>query len=289
MKVLSRKLAVLPLVLFPGFVQIGSGAEILVDTSTGFGQVGAFYGLYDPAHMPPAGYPPTLAPDNDPTFQNYFMGRSTFGSPATGTASPERRAFFMFDMAGVLASIPVGHTISAVTIDLELTPGGSAALANFSGGVEIVEFTGTPFDASEIIDPAGTGTSELDIWSSFGSSVPYGFFGIDGSGDEMMITPEGSHTIPLPGSISDVDMAIMGGGIFIVTAKLATFDPGPIGFGAPPIVDPYEYVFGITDVVSGSGSTVPAPLLTITTIPEPSGFLLILLGLSLALRRGRRG
>jgi hypothetical protein len=58
--------------------------------------------------------------------------------------------------------------------------------------------------------------------------------------------------------------------------------------GAPPIVDPYEYVFGITDVVSGTGSSTAAPVLTITTIPEPGGFMLIVLGLILAARRGRR-
>jgi len=268
----------------------GEGAEILVDTSTGFGQVGGFYGLYDPfVDDPPGDFPPTLDPDNVPSFQNYFMGRSTFGPLSTSLTSPERRAFFMFDMMGVLASIPVGHTISEVTIDLELTEGGSAALANFTGGLEIVSLSGTPFGAAEIVDPMGTMTSSVDIWSSFGSSTPYGTFEIEGSAGAMTTVP-GIYSIPLPGSIADLEAAIAGGGVFIVTGKLATFDPDVIGPDAPPAVDPYEYVFGITDVVaSGGGSSTPAPVLTITTVPEPGAVGLLLLVLVVAgLRRKSR-
>ena len=127
----------------------------------------------------------------------------------------------------------------------------------------------------------GTMTPPDAIWDSFGTSTPYGSFVIDGTPsagppmDGLMTTVPGIYTISLPGSIPDLTAAIMGGGIFIVTARLATFDPDPIGPGAPPAVDPYEYVFGITDVVSGIPTT-PAPILTITTIPEPGTTVLAL-------------
>jgi len=52
-----------------------------------------------------------------------------------------------------------------------------------------------------------------------------------------------------------------------------------LGFGSA--VDPYEYVFGLTDVVTPSGTTIPAPDLIITTapIPEPTS-LVLLIGVS---------
>ena len=271
--------------------------DIEVETTDGAGQVGGFYGLYDPGiDDPPVGYPATLPPDNDPSFQNYFMGRSTFGPLATSPSSPERRAFFMFDMAGVLASIPSGETIDSVTIDLTLTPGGSAALANFTGDVEIVEFSSTPFSEVEILDPVGTSTPTDAIWASFGMSTPYGSFAIDGtekppappSADGLMTLPPDTYTIALPGAVPDLEAAVLGGGIFIVTARLATFDPDVIGPGAPPAVDPYEYVFGITDVAAPGGPTVAAPVLTITTIPEPGSLALMGVGL-FAVSRRRRG
>jgi len=274
--------------------------DIEVLSTDGSGQVGGFYGLYSPTvDMPPGGYSATLPPDNDPSFQNYFMGRSTLGPLSTADSTPERRAFFMFDMAGVLASIPAGHTISGVTIDLTLTAGGSAALANFSGGVETVEFTGTPFSEVEILDPVGTSTPTDSIWSTFGTSTPYGGFEITGtpppgaappSADGLMTLAPDTYTIDLPGALPDLGTAIGAGGMFIVTARLASFDPDVIGTSAPPATDPYEYVFGITDVASPSGSTVAPPVLTISTIPEPSAFLLIALGGMTAahIRRVRR-
>lgn len=264
-----------------------SAIDIEVDTSMGGGQVGGFYGPYDPGiDDPPVGYPSTLAPDNLPTFQNYYMGRTTLGPLGSSPSTPERRAFFMFDMTGVLASVPAGHTISGLSIDLTLTPGGSAVLANFSGGVESVEFSSTPFTEMEILDPVGEGVSTDAIWGSFGTSTPYGSFDISGtppsggspaSADGVMTLPPDTYTIDLMGGIPDVETAIGAGGIFIVSARLSSFDPDVIGPGTPPAVDPYEYVFGITDVVpmSGGSPSVPAPILTISTIPEPSSVLLI--------------
>ena len=87
---------------FVMFGHVAMSDEIFVDTSLGGGQVGAFYGPYsaDFGLPVPPSYPAILPPDNDPTFQNYFMGRSTIG----GTTTPERRPFFIFDMTSV--SIP---------------------------------------------------------------------------------------------------------------------------------------------------------------------------------------
>jgi hypothetical protein len=260
----------------------GAQASTLeVDTSVGAGQVGGYYGLYDPIidDAPPA-FGPTLPPDNDASFQNYFMGRSTFGPLGSSVTSPERRVFFFFDMAGL--SIPAGEEITEVSIDLTLTLGGSAVLANFTGDIELVEFSSTPYTPAEILDPDAFALPSDLIWSTFGSSTPYGGFEIVGP-DHPTETPTapGDYAIPLPGSIADVESAILGGSVLVVTAKLATFDPDPIGPLAPPAIDPYEYVFGITDVVSGIGSSVDPPLLSITTtpIPEPASLGLLAVGL----------
>lgn len=272
--------------------QSASSATIFVDTSTGGGQVGAFYGPYLPGDDPPPGYPIVPDPDNDPTFQNYFMGRSTIG----GFTTSERRVFFLFDTAGLAASIPAGESITDVTISLELVPGGTSVLANFTGDEEVVAFTSTSFTPGEILDPVGAGIPLEDIWDTFGSSTPYGEFTIFGPGSPTPTT-DGTKVISLGGAIPDLVDAVSTGGIFIVTAKLLTFDPGPIGASAPPPVDPYEYVFGLTDVVSPGGSLVPAPELTITTsasvptpIPEPSSLVLASIGLmtGAAVRTRRR-
>ncbi len=274
---------------------------ITVDTMAGGGQVGGYFGPYDPGvDDPPIAYPPILPPDNDPGFQNYFMGRSTLGPLMTADTTSERRAFFMFDMAGILAMVPSGHTIASVSMELELTAGGSAVLANFSGGMEIVDFTGTPYSEVEILDPMGTSTPIDAIWDSFGTSTPYGTFGIDGTPPDMMDPPStdgtidmpiGLYDIDLPGSIPDVEMAILAGDFFIVTARLESFDPDFIGMGAPPAIDPYEYVFGITDVVPMGGGmpAVGPPILTITTeIPEPSALAFFGLSAALVFYRVRR-
>ncbi len=263
------------------------GDVIDIDTSEGSGQVGGYYGPYDPDHDPPASYPSTLAPDNKFDFQNYFMGRTTESPLASSIATPERRSFFIFDTSAL--SIPDGHEITGVSIELELVSGG--VIANFATGSEIVEFSSTPHTAAEILDPDGASISYDTIWSTFGSSTPYGGFEIMDASSATPTTP-GPYTIGLPGAIGDVTDAITSGSEFTVTAKLATFDPGPIGAGAGdpavPPTDPYEFVFGLTDVVGGS-SPFPAPTLYITTtaVPEPGTALMMPLASLLVLRRRR--
>lgn len=252
-----------------------NAAEIIVDTSTGGGFVAGYYGHYDPNRdMPPGSYPPTIGPDLDPNAQVYFLGRTTSSPLDTGFTTPERRVAFMFDMAGIAASIPSGEVIDEVAIKLELLPGGSSLLANFEGGAEAVVFTSTPFFAGEILDPNTVppppdpnlpGPIDM-IWGSFGEGDFYGEFVVPDPIIEPTAT--GPHEIPLTEAIPDLETAIIFDDIFIVTARLETFDPGPIGAGAPPAITPYEYIFGGTDV----GTAVPFPELIITTkpIPEPA-------------------
>lgn len=261
------------------------GAVISVTSS----QVGGFYGPYFPGDDPPPAYPAVPAPDNSPGFQNYFMGRSTI----SGFTTSERRAFFIYDLAGVAASIPAGEHVVGVTIDLTLIPGGTSALANFTSGFELVAFTDTPVPVAAIIDPVGFGVTPASIWATFGTSLPLGDFTIVGPGGGSPTVP-GTYPIGLPGAVSAIGPKIASGALFIVTARLVTFDPGPIGAGAPPPVDPYEYVFGLTDVVSPTGSHAPIPYLTITTeataeaVPEPSSLALCLSAAAVFWLRARR-
>lgn len=264
-------------------------ADVLtIDTSAG-GQVGGFYGPYMPGDMAPPSYPTSIMPDNSPGFQNYFMGRTTTSPLGSGFTTPERRVFFIFDMSGL--AIPAGHSVSDVTIDLELLPGGTSALANFTGDMEVVEFTSTVPDPI-LLDPGLVESEWIPVWDTLGSGDPYGALELLGPGSGSPSLP-GTYTIPLPGSLSDVTDAILGGDIFVVSSKLATYDPGPIGAGAPPAADPYEYVFGGTDVVFGAPTGLAAPLLTITTVPEPNATLLLMSLFATAIvrrpARSRRG
>ena len=246
--------------------------DLTVDTSSGAGFVAGYYGPYDPNRdMPPGGYPPTISPDLDPNAQVYFMGRTTGAPLSTGFTTPERRVAFLFDMSSV--SIPSGEIIVDVSITLELV-GGPGIIANFAGGHETVDFTSTPFFGPEILDPNSIvlppdpnlpPVEEL-IWSTFGKGDFFGDFTIPDPNTAP--TPPGSYDIPLPGSLGHVEDAILASDIFVVSARLGSYDPGPIGPGPGegfPGTFPYEYAFGLTDV----GKSVPYPVLTITTIPIP--------------------
>jgi len=262
------------------FGPAASAAEFVVPAD----QVGGFYGPYLPTDFSdPGDVPPIPMPDNMETFQNYFLGRT---SSLVGFTSPERRVFFIYDLSGV--ALPDGETVTSVSIELDLLFGGTSALANFSGGFEVVEFTSSFYSDDEILDFETAGLDPVDIWETFGTEDPYGTYVIAGPGDPMPTMP-GIQTIDLPGANPDVEAA-MGSTILIVTARLETYDPDPIEVpGFPDAIDPYEYVFGGTDVVKDGGSVTPPPPLIITTevIPEPGSFALLALGGVAVLRRRR--
>ena len=272
--------------------QVTLATDIFVDTGTGGGMVAGYYGLYDPnVDDPPGGYPPTIPADLDPNVGVYFVGRTTESPVATGFTTPERRVAFLFDMSGVAASIPVGEVVADVSISLELLPGGTSALVNFKSPLEVVAFTSTPVPPEVIADPnlfpedPNGLPAEVAIWDTLGAGDLYGDFVLpDPSDPNLPVLVPGTQEIPLSLAVPDLVAAIDSDSIFVVSMRLATYDPDPIGSGAPPAFDPYEYVFGGTDVPSG----VPYPELTITTIPipEPSSLVLAAFGvLGLGCRR----
>lgn len=262
------------------FAPAAGAAEFVVAAD----QVGGFYGPYLPTDFSdPMDAPPIPMPDNMETFQNYFMGRT---SSLDGFTSPERRVFFIYDLSGI--ALPDGEVVTSVSLELDLLFGGTSALANFTGGVEVVEFTSSAYSDDEILDFEAAAIDPVDIWASFGTADPYGGYVLAGPLEPEPTTP-GIQTIDLPGANPDVEAA-MGSTLFIVTARLETYDPDPIEVpGFPDAIDPYEYVFGGTDVVKDGGSVTPPPPLIITTevIPEPGTFALLVLGGVAVLRRRR--
>ncbi len=192
--------------------------------------------------------------------------------------------FFLFDLAGVV--IPAGEDVVDLSIDLELLAGGTSALANFTGGSEMIDFTGTTYTADEILDPGGLLPPDdiITVFESFGTGTPYGGLELIAAG-----SPPGTYTIPLTGAVDDLIDALTFGTTFVVTARLVTFDPGPIGPIPGDPVDEYEYVFGGTDIASSMGppTVPPVPLTIITDVPEPASIALLSLGgLAMLRRRG---
>lgn len=221
-----------------------SGGVIEVDTF----HTGGFYGL-DAMGMP------TATPDNDMSFQNYFMGHTT----VSGFTTPERRSFFAFDMSG---AVPMGEEIVSMSLVLENVFGG--VMANFTDGFEVAEFTSTSSSYDAIADPDGAMVPALEIFDSFGTGSFYGDVGFDMDGPmpgpvEIMLSPD---------AIMDAMAAMGADSPFVISGKMATYDPEPmIGL---------EFLFGLTDVVVDDMPTgFPVPKLVITTapIPAPSGML----------------
>lgn len=222
--------------------------------------------------------------DNLVTFQNYFVGQTSL--PKGGglyDITGERRSFFIFDLSAVV--IPVGEIITGV--ELILVPGTAGANFGPDGlGTESAVFTSTPFSAEAILDPDGVdGVPEddipiSDIFMSFGMGDFYGeqsFFSPIGP----MPGPPFETPIPIslsPDAISSIESKIGTPSKFVITGRLATYDPlfpGPIIDN--PMPEP-EFVFGLTDVVPLGISS--APILVIETIPEPSATALFAAGLA---------
>ena len=225
-------------------------------------------GFYGPDEMGM----PSGTPDNDMSFQNYFMGRTT----VDGFTTEERRTFFAFDLSGVFGSIGEGETIVSVSFEFELLFGG--VIANFTGGEpEHVTFssTSTPYEA--IADPGAFGITPEEVWDTLGTGTPYAGFDIIPGG-----TPPGPHAVDLaPEAIMDMEMAASMDEIFVLSGKLDTYDPAMDAL--------FEFVFGLSDIVVDSMPTgMPVPKLVITTGPIPSPSALAILGLGGLLGAKRR-
>jgi hypothetical protein len=223
--------------------------------------VGAFYALTD------TGDP--LIPDNDLSFQNYFMGHTTVG----GFTTTERRTFFSFDLSSIV--VPDGEIVTGVSFELMLPFGG--ILANFSDGVEDVVFTSTTSDYLTFADPESSGLGPDEIFDSMGTGEFYTGSAFD------KLSPDGEVSMDMSAAaISDMLDSLAFGTPFMITGKLDTYDPDPGSL--------FEFVFGLTDVVVGGGSTgFPVPKLVITTAPVPAPASVALLGLGglIGTRRSR--
>ena len=227
--------------------------------------LGGFYG-------PDAMGMPSGTPDNDMSFQNYFMGRTT----VEGFTTEERRTFFAFDLSGVFGAIPEGEKIVSVSFEFELLFGG--VIANFTDDApEHVTFssTSTPYEA--IVDPDAFGISPEEVWETLGTGTPYAGFDIVPGG-----TLPGPHAVDLaPEAIMDMELAASMDEVFVLSGKLDTYDPAMDAL--------YEFVFGLSDIVVDSTPTgMPVPKLVITTAPIPAPSGLAILGIAGLLTAHRR-
>jgi len=223
--------------------------------------LGAFYAV------PDVGDP--LIPDNDLSFQNYFMGHTTVG----GFTTTERRTFFSFDLSSIV--IPDGEIVTGVSFELMLPFGG--ILANFTDGIEEVSFTSTTSDYLTFADPETSGLGPDEIFDSMGTGDFYTGTGFD------ELSPDGEISMDMSEiAISDMLDSLSSGMPYMITGKLDTYDPEPGSL--------FEFVFGLTDVVVGGSPTgFPVPKLVITTapVPSPSGIAVLGLGGLIVSKRRR--
>jgi len=116
---------------------------------------------------------------------------------------------------------------------------------------------------------------------AFGMGDEYGGFDIF-PGSSPTPTLPGSYVVPLPGAVDDLTATVEGGGIFVVTARLATYDPGP----GTDVVDTVEVSPGVFERVVDE-SIIPSLSFVTTAVPEPSG-LLVLARLAIGIATKRR-
>ena len=185
--------------------------------------------------------------DNVPSFQNYFVGRGTVG----GVTLSERRNFFIFELPELLE----GETVVEATFSLYL-PTHVSIPANFTDGVEIFLVTSSVFPADAIIDPEAAMVPPEEIFATFGEDTFYGDFPVfhedPPTGDFPLET-----LIPLsPEAVEDIGAA--SGGLFVITGRMATYDPEPAALD--------EAMYTLSDlIVEGIPTGLPMPFLSITT------------------------
>ena len=229
--------------------------------------------LIDVESTQSGGFYETGTPDNVASFQNYFVGHGTIG----GFTTPERRSFFIFD----IPELSPGESITGATFSIYL-PTEFSVPANFTGGVEVFEITSSAFAAEAILDPMSEMVTPGEIFETFGMGEFYGDLPIFLADPPMGEFPL-EMVIPLsPAAISHIEASA--GGTFVITGRMATYDPEP---GA---LD--EVMFSLSDLVVGGIETdLPKPFLSLTTgasIPEPSSIsLLALAGLAIVFRQRR--
>lgn len=244
------------------------------------------------------GYYAGSPPDNLAEFQNYFVGYGTSpGSPRT----PERRSFFVFDLA------PVDRTIASASLHLTLKfggliygkgPGDPAAGPVLDDPVEEFVVGVSPFPTALVTSP-GVGADPAtvaDIFASFAATPVSDPFTFSPATPIMTdpLTGDAEISIPLtaPG-IAALNAASGVSGKIVLTGWMPTWSPDARTAPGDPakLFEGSELIFGFSDVHSG---LVPAPVLelTLAPVPEPAVWVSMLAGLfavGAAARRRPRG
>lgn len=213
-------------------------------------QVGGFYA--DGGH------------DNLAGFQNYFVG---YGTSPGSARTAERRSFFVFDLSGLAGPV------SAASFSLTMPAFGVIG----DEPSEIFVLSASPVPASAVLDPV------------VAPGVAAGIFGSLGTG--ALVAPELGIDVGAPPSglvltlsLNAVGLAAINaphpGGLLVLGGRMASwsFDPDPLH-------EPHELLFGHSDVVFFGTPGVAKPILTLTVVPEPAGWVLLLSGLALLLSR----
>lgn len=202
--------------------------------------------------------------DNDPTFQNYFIGYSTT-TPFPRT--PERRHFFVFDLTGV--------TIPIVSAEFSVILPFGGLIADEPSETWVA--TGTGVGAAMYMDTGLTPAEAIPIFLEMGAAP--------GIIDPVMFGPGDDDGL-------EKTFALNALGISFLNAHLGSLVPitgfMPSWSEEPEIDESSEIIFGHTNVVASGPALIDPPVLTITTIPEPSGFMLLGMGAIVAAARRRK-